>query len=242
MNLKSVASKILVNRYVLNIVLLLAILMVAGFVLMGDINSLALFVLMALLIVNFNKNMIVVLGIPMIMTSLFYVFNKKRREGMENNEKDEEDKKPEAKEKIEETKEKVADVVKSGNMTMTAVNSDTKIGNDKNNDVKTDESFEVGRNKKGQYNIDYASTIEDAYDELNKILGSDGIKNLTDDTQKLMKQQMMLAESMQSMEPIIKGMGPLLEKAQGLLGNMGDNNGNLGSIQKLAEKFTNKGG
>ena len=27
-------------------------------------------------------------------------------------------------------------------------------------------------NKKGKYDIDYASTIEDAYDELNKIIGN----------------------------------------------------------------------
>jgi hypothetical protein len=51
---------------------------------------------------------------------------------------------------------------------------------------------------------------------------------------------MMLAESMQSMEPIIKGMGPLLEKAEGLLGNMGNGSGNLDSFKKMAEKFTGK--
>ena len=57
----------------------------------------------------------------------------------------------------------------------------------------TDESFEVGRAKRGGgYNIDYASTIEDAYDELNKIIGGDGIQKLTGDTQNLMKQQMQL--------------------------------------------------
>jgi hypothetical protein len=35
-------------------------------------------------------------------------------------------------------------------------------------------------------------------------------------------------------------MGPLLEKAEGLLGNMGNGNGNLESFKKLAEKFTGK--
>ncbi len=251
MNVKTFLSKALTNKMVLNLVSVLSILSIIGYIMIGDIQSVAIFILLALIIVNFSKNMIIVLGLPMIIVAFFYTFMKNRgysmmsslfREGMET-QTDSEDSEDDAKkgEKLEE----LSDVVKSGDgsMDMTAVNASEKITNGKNNDAKTDESFEVGRNKKGRYNIDYASTIEDAYDELNKILGSDGIKNLTDDTQKLMKQQMMLAESMQSMEPLIKGMGPLLEKAEGLLGNMGNmGNGssNLDTFKKMAEKFTGK--
>jgi len=89
----------------------------------------------------------------------------------------------------------------------------------------TDESFEVGRNKKGKYDIDYASTVEDAYDNLNSIIGGEGIQRLTSDTQKLMKQQLQLAEAMNSMGPMMANMGPLMEsvgpmlkQAQGLMG------------------------
>lgn len=111
--------------------------------------------------------------------------------------------------------------------------------NTNDSNVNTDESFEVGRSKKNSkgYNVDYASTIEDAYDELNKILGSDGIKRLTGDTQKLMKQQLQLAESMKSMQPLIAGMTPLMEQAKGLLGNIGDN-GNLNELTNMAKKFS----
>jgi hypothetical protein len=113
--------------------------------------------------------------------------------------------------------------------------------NENNTESKTDvdESFEVGRGKKNSkgYNIDYASTVEDAYDELNKILGSDGIKRLTSDTQGLMKQQLQLAESMKGMQPLIAGMAPLMQQAQGLLGSMGDT-GNLGNLANIAKKFS----
>lgn len=113
--------------------------------------------------------------------------------------------------------------------------------NENNTESKTDvdESFEVGRGKKNSkgYNIDYASTVEDAYDELNKILGSDGIKRLTSDTQSLMKQQLQLAESMKGMQPLIAGMAPLMQQAQGLLGSMGDT-GNLGNLANIAKKFS----
>ena len=63
---------------------------------------------------------------------------------------------------------------------------------------------------KKENRIDYASTVEDAYDDLNKILGGNGIKQLTDDTQNLMKQQLQLADAMKSMTP-------LMEQAQNLL-------------------------
>jgi hypothetical protein len=104
---------------------------------------------------------------------------------------------------------------------------------------EVDEHFEVGRPKKNSkgYNIDYASTVEDAYDELNKILGSDGIKRLTSDTQNLMKQQMQLAESMKSMEPMIASMAPLMQQAQGFLSSMPEGS-NLGDLANIAKKFT----
>ena len=105
-----------------------------------------------------------------------------------------------------------------------------------------DEPFEVGRAKKNSkgYNIDYASTVEDAYDELNKILGSDGIKKLTGDTQSLMKQQMQLAESMKSMGPMIQSMAPMMKQAQDMLGGMGEGKEGLGGIMEIAKKLTNK--
>ena len=122
-------------------------------------------------------------------------------------------------------------------------NSSEPTTNTTDSSATTDESFEVGRSKKNSkgYNVDYASTIEDAYDELNKILGSDGIKRLTGDTQKLMKQQLQLAESMKGMQPLIAGMAPLMEQAKGLLGNIGDN-GNLNNLANIAEKFSSNFG
>ena len=125
-------------------------------------------------------------------------------------------------------------------MTITPMNETQNVNmDDDNSEEEIGESFEVGRSKKNAngYNVDYASTIEDAYDDLNKILGSDGIKRLTSDTQNLMKQQLQLAESMKSMQPLIAGMTPLMQQAQGLLGTMGDN-GNLNNLADIAKKFS----
>ena len=90
------------------------------------------------------------------------------------------------------------------------------------------ESMNVMSNKK-RNRIDYASTIEDAYDDLNNILGGDGIKRLTDDTQKLMGQQLQLAEAMKSMTP-------LLENAKSML--KGFDLKDLDGLASFAKSFT----
>jgi hypothetical protein len=67
-------------------------------------------------------------------------------------------------------------------------------------------------NKKGgSGRIDYASTLEEAYDNLDQILGGDGIKNLTNDTQKLMAKQQELFQSMQAMTPMLTQAKQMLE-------------------------------
>ena len=55
----------------------------------------------------------------------------------------------------------------------------------------------------GASRIDYASTLESAYGNLESALGSGGIKQLTADTAGLMAQQKELFQSMQQMTPLI---------------------------------------
>ena len=88
------------------------------------------------------------------------------------------------------------------------------------------ESFDVKRNrhKKGT-DIDYAATVENAYDDLNKILGGDGVKNLTEDTNRLMEQQMKLAEAMESFGPMMDKMGPLMDTASKFMNMNGGGSG-----------------
>jgi hypothetical protein len=93
------------------------------------------------------------------------------------------------------------------------------------NSSTTDETFtnndSRNQNKKKKYNIDYASTVEEAYDNLNQVIGGEGIKNLTKDTQRLMKQQLQLTEALKNMGPLMESMGPLLGQANTLLKSFG---------------------
>jgi hypothetical protein len=56
----------------------------------------------------------------------------------------------------------------------------------------------------GGARIDYATTLEDAYTNLEGILGTDGISKLTEDTQKLMNQQQKLFKTMEGMLPMVE--------------------------------------
>lgn len=243
MKLKSKFDKLLSNKTLLNVIMIITFFNLIGYVMLQKTIAIVYFILIGLLTSFFSKNMTIVLGVPLILVNLFVANSNKwtlsmnyNREGLENNGETNTNKtsttQPSKKNNLPTTTSSSQGLP----MTITPADTPDDMPID-TNDVG--ESFEVGRSKKNTngYNIDYASTVEDAYDELNKILGSDGIKRLTSDTQNLMKQQLQLAESMKSMQPLIAGMAPLMQQAEGLLGNMGDN-GNLGNLAAIAKKFT----
>jgi hypothetical protein len=76
--------------------------------------------------------------------------------------------------------------------------------------------------------VDYAKTMEKAYDNLENLVGKDGVNGLTSQTNVLMDQQQKLMENMKSMEPLLKtaqsfldkfessSMGKLFEKIPGM--------------------------
>ena len=200
--------------------------------------------LIAGIVGHFSKNVTIILLVPLFVVNL-YVLGNKTKEGMENSKssdntesKTQDSSQDSSGNTLQETVKKINDKVSTNQgLPITPIEEDSTTNN--SNNKQTEESFEVGRNKKGKYDIDYASTIEDAYDELNKIIGGDGIKKLTGDTQNLMKQQMQLAEAMKSMGPLVEQMGPLMqsvgpmiEQAKGMMGS-GSNN-----IADLAKNFT----
>ena len=245
MKLSHVLHNLLTNKTVLNIVCVLSALNMIGYLVTNNLTAILFFIVLAILIVQFNKNMIIVLGIPLILVNFFVATGiTKKIEGNQN----------------------MGDMTKDGAATDGAAKNNTTMNNaTKNNttmnntdkpakktgqglpitpldpvSTETDEAFEVGRAKRGGSKIDYASTVEDAYDQLNSILGSEGVKRLTDDTQKLMQQQMQLAESMKGMGPMIKQLEPMMNQAKGLLEGMGGDgkDGGMANIMEMAKKFT----
>jgi hypothetical protein len=229
MKFKQTLSKILTNKYVLQIVFILCVFNLFGYIIYGNIESVFYFIIIALIVNYFSKNMIIILSIPLLLVNMLSLgqsvnttYSKKSVEGMENNSDSDVDENTSADTMIEKVKQKNS---KTNNTPITPLQDS----------LNTEESFEVGR-KYNNNPIDYQSTIEDAYSDLNKIIGSDGIQKLTNDTQGLMKQQLELTKVMKSMGPLIENMTPLFESAKGLLGGMGE--GGINNIAALAKKFS----
>lgn len=77
--------------------------------------------------------------------------------------------------------------------------------------------------------IDYSKTLEMAYDNLQDVLGEDGIKGITGETSKLIKEQKNLMNSM-------KTIGPMMNQATEMMATLKKMNmGGLGDITKMVK-------
>jgi len=227
-------SKLLTNKYFLYFIVFLSVTNVLGYLVNNKIHAVIFFALVSFLMANFSKNMVVILLVALISTNLLMA-NKRMREGMEKMEKgeDEKDEKEEKEEekmgatepiKKEEKKEENKGEKKKEPVPAEPVKKPETFGNKHASQLKNAAPVDGDEDSR----IDYASTLEGAYDNLDKILGSEGINKLTGDTQKLMAQQQKLFDSMQHMAPMIqnakemlagfdmKGLGDLANMAKGL--------------------------
>jgi len=238
MKIKSTFAKILHNRIFINLVWILTVVTVLGNLIYGNFHAVIFFILLAGLTSFFSKNLIVILLIPLIVVNIYTHMNK-YKEGMDNKTKSgSKNTKSKPTKQNSNSSDKLSDKKKID--IMKNKNSQLPIVPLQDN---SNESFETNtqsnQNKKKKYNIDYASTVEEAYDNLNSVLGGEGINNLTKDTQKLMKQQLQLTEAMKNMQPLMESMGPLLQQASGLLGSMGGSE-KVNDLANLANKFSGK--
>jgi hypothetical protein len=81
--------------------------------------------------------------------------------------------------------------------------------------------------------IDYSTTLEQAYDNLDKMLESDGLNNLSADTNKLMSQQQKLFGTVDKLMPMI-------DKAQNMISGLDIDK--INNLIGMTEKFGNLGG
>ena len=203
-------EKLLQNKYVLYLVLFIAITNILGYLAIEDFKSLMVFIAICALASHFSKNMIIILGSAVLGTSIVYA-NSRIREGMDNHGQkhpnDDEDgftSKTEKTEKDDDKKKK------------------KKLQENSEDEVETKEDFEVKTPR-----VDYGATMEIAYDNLNKMLGEGGMKNLTKDTQGLMDQQKQLMQQLKDFAPLMEQAGNMLDKLggmdnlKGLMGKMG---------------------
>ena len=230
-------ADLLKNKAVLYVVLFLAITNIVGYIYVENFEAIVFFLAVAYLSSHFSKNMIVNLAVPMLVTGM--VFSRNRvyegmktkcekcdncdkcidgncedegcekcgcKEGMKKKSKKEGMKKKEKKQKQKQkfTNRKLAPAPAS----------------------ESEEDMATGKH------IDYSATLEQAYDNLQDILGDGGMENLTSETRDLIKQQKSLMKTMQSMAPILKNANNVLANV-----DMSQMNNAMGSISSLLGNF-----
>lgn len=222
--IKDFSNKALGNKYVLYIVLFLAITNILGYMMMGDIRVLAFFALVGFVVSKFSKNMIIILGASMIATNFFLVGRKvsttiedmsgrRSIEGMSG------------RRSVEGMSGRRSVEGMSGNRGSKKEKKGKKQGlSNMNNEVVAKNAKPVSSKER----VDYATTVEQAYDNLENIVGKGGISKLTDDTSRLMDKQNKMFEN-------LKGMGPLIGQYKEMMGSM-----NMDNINKLTSTLIGK--
>jgi hypothetical protein len=214
-NIKKTTKEMVTNKYVLYTVLLFAIINVLGFLITNNFIGLTVFALIGLLTSYFTKNMVIILSVTLVASSILHI-SRVTVEAMTNKKKaakkDDEESEDESEEHDEPEEQKDKLVLES----------------DDEEEVKGDEPAMKKKNK-----LNHQATVQSAYSNIHGLLGSKNFKQMTSDTKKLMEQQKGLTESLNNMAPI-------LENAQNMLKDFGIDKFNLGGSSKKHEKKEKK--
>ena len=214
------------NKYVLYFLVFIAIVNVLGYISLEKYNSMALFVVMILLSRYFSKNTAINILIALCVTSV-YSINNKIREGFEGKEGAGDS----VQSKVKKTEAKLNKKEKDDKQ---KCGSGEKMENGKcvkksgfQNNVPSSKPAAVNNNEPQE--IDVAAQMEDAYGNLNKMLGDGTMKSMADETKKLVAQQKELMNTLSSMTPS-------LNKAKETLENL--NMPNMEEMAGILKKFT----
>jgi hypothetical protein len=229
MNLSFLKS-LLKDKYVLYIVLFFAVTNLFGYLMMRNFDAVMFFLVVGFLSSYFSKNMIIVLLIAILSTNFLVgtkLFGKKIYEGMTAMKaKSSDAKATDAKASTKKATDKKVKKTKEHMDTLSPASI-----NDNEDDFDDNEEITGAKPK-----VNFASTLESAYDNLDKLLSSDAINKMTSDTQRLAEKQKVLMGN-------IDKLGPMMNNAQNLLQGLDVNK--MGSMienmQAKMASFTGNG-
>ena len=226
-------DQLLNDKNVLYIVFVVAILNLLGYLITNNLEAVVFFLIVGFLSTYFSKNMIIVLIISIITTSIFATTRSPKviyttKEGMESM--------TEGKKNIGKSMDKDAEKVdkdakkeKVGqDATSAGVNAGAEAAKEGMDGIQGEPQNQSKTKGKGN-RIDYANTLEKAYENLQSKIGEGGVEGLTQQTASLVHQQKELMDNINKMTPFI-------QTAEGFLNNL-----DLSGLEKmggLLSKFT----
>lgn len=236
-NSKSIFNKLVNNKIVLYIVALICLFDILGYIMRYEFSAILFFYLIGMITFNYTKNMTVVLGTALITTSLMHLIRNMMglKEGFKEGNDDKE----------EDLTEMVEKVAKQEGIDGDG-DSDGEEGSEAEEAPESPDNEEKFKNKKkksgyqnqmklnpGMYNtpnkeqitkqLGKAGQMEKAYDNLDKMIGQEGIKSISNHTKKLVKQQNELMKDLKDITPTLnEAVGAISKLDLSKLGNMFD--------------------
>ena len=235
-------DKLLINKTVLFITFFLSLVTIFGYLVKQNYTAILFFTLVLFLTKHFSSNMIIILGVSIITTNLldlFRVFSNKNLEGMEGvtNSKTGSDNQSATYSKTgsdnqaatySNTKPHEQGATNNSKVNvgekMSSKNPDCPGGSDCNSknkklrsamtNIKPAALSEVNNSGSGNMDVfNEAKMKETAFDNLDKLLGSDKVRNLKGEANSLTMRQDKIMEQ-------IKDVGPLMNQAMSLIKNI----------------------
>jgi hypothetical protein len=196
------------NVYVLYSLVILSVVYLFMLLSMNNFNAIGFFILLGIIVYCYTKNMSIILTICILFT--LFIFPMKSKEGMTTETTAPEPTPPES------------PVTSTPTTTSTTMGGTIESSADKSKE-KTDGTTPAPNttsiptdgftgNLAGQSRIDPASTMTQAFTNLENMLGGDGINKLSNDTQNLVEKQAQLFKVIENMTPLIERASTLMTK------------------------------
>jgi len=197
-SIESSLNKLFTNKYFLYAVLFLSATTNLSYIMANNLNAIGVFVFVAILMVNFSKNMAVILTVSLLCAN-FFVASYGSREGMEN-QSEESEEPTEGDKKDKKKKDSRSSTNNNDGVIIPPMEEEVEV----DTDAFTSDIFKDSK-------LDGEQTALNAYKDLDSILDPNAIDKLTKETMELMQQQKNLFSSMQSMTPLLTQANTLLK-------------------------------
>ncbi len=205
------------NSKVVNVIFFVSVLNVLGYLFMKNYDAVVTFILFGMMTAYFSKDLTLILGVPLVIVNALYLFrNRNVFEGMKNK-KTENTNAGQSQEKVKEEKKGANVQPKSSS-----------------------EGFGQNNKKQGKYRIDYATTLQESYQDLNNVLGNDNMKKLTKDTQDLLQQQQQLTQAMEGMAPLVEKLVPMMKSMGGFMNSSQTGGEGIQNLSAMMSQLGNK--
>jgi hypothetical protein len=175
---KNPVNRLLQNKFLLYFIALIALLDILGYIIKKEYMAVLLFYLVSMITYFYTKNMTVVLSMGLIITTIVHIL--KDSMNLTEGFKDKKSKAPFSNKKKSTTKSGYQNNMK---LKPSMINIPSK----------DDISKQLGK----------ADEMEKAYDSLEKVVGENGIKSMSNSTKELVKQQKHLVKNLKEITPAL---------------------------------------